>query len=78
MPVTLLVSCCYQAAQQIDLAFVHADVVSHLALPDDRLVDAAQVHVAVTLEMSSSTCIETSPLSCTCGVGRRSRRRRCT
>ena len=35
-----------QAAEQLHLAFVHADVVRDLALPDDRLIDAAQVDVA--------------------------------
>ena len=35
-----------QAAEQVDFAFMHADVVLHLALSDDRLVDAAEVDVA--------------------------------
>ena len=35
-----------QAAQEVDLALVHADVVRDLALSDDGLVDAAQIDAA--------------------------------
>src|SRR5205807_3071345 len=36
-----------EAAQKVDFAFPHAHLVRYLALADDGLVDAPQVHVAV-------------------------------
>ena len=57
-----------QPAQQVDFAFLQADFMFDLALPDDGLADAADVGCPVTEEISRLTFSVTSRLACTRGV----------
>jgi len=54
-----------QAAQQVHFSLVHADILRNLALPIIGWEMPPKSTVRLTLEMSRSMCIETSPLSCT-------------